>query len=803
MKDEKKAKKELISEIKKLHKRIAKLEALEAENKQVEEEQRERAKLYRTVLQKLPDIVYRIDPNGHFTLVSNSVRILGYEPEELIGKHFSKIIHPDDVKSFSRLIALLKHKGKVTGDKNRPKLIDERRTGKRKTKDLEVRLIQKNIGRGKKEKIGTVTTLGDVSATGFYETDIHEKNKKFIGTLGIIRDITERKLTEEKLRLFSQGVDSSIDGIAMGNPEGKITYVNEAFVRMFGHSREELIGKEISFIYPEDQLPKIEEALKATMKGGWTGELVGKRKNGELFPMMVSSSRVVDNEGKVIAHMASHRDITERKRVEEELIRMSDAVKMSTDSIVISDIEARIIDVNEATMKMYGTDNKKDLVGKNSFDLIAPEDREKALEGTKKVLEKGYLKDQEYTIITKDSDRIPVEMSVSILKDTDGKPIGFVAITRDITERKRAEGALRESRDYLEKLTNSMGDAVFSVKMPERVIEWANDSFKLIGYEPEECIGRTTEFLYPDKNEFLNFGSKLKNTLVAGKDILHAKQVLKRKNGEVFPAEITTTFFKKKGKVVNVTSIVRDVTERKKAEERLKQHQEMLKASERELKNFSRRILSIREEEKKNLSISLHHEVGSLAVALSSNLSNIEEEIKDNDLKGALEVIEKGKTMLGKVIIRLKKMAVDLRPPDLDITGLPDALRVHFSNVTKQSGIEIDFSVDVDYKRINDDAAINLYRIVQEAINNVIKHSEAKKVEVELKSLKNGIELNVCDDGNGFDTGKSVREAEMRMGIRGMREMAESLGGTFNIKSTPEQGTEIVVTLPNIEKQKT
>ena len=675
MNDEKKAKKELISEIKKLHKRIAKLEALEAEHKQVEEEQRERVKLYRTVLQKLPDIVYKIDPDGHFTFISNSVRILGYEPEELIGKHFSKIIHPDDVKSFSRFIALLKHKGKVTGDKNRPKLIDERRTGKRKTKDLEVRLIPKTLGRGKKEKIGTVTTLGDVSATGFYEADIHEKNKKFLGTLGIIRDITEHKLAEEKLRLFSQGVDSSIDGIAMGNPEGKITYVNEAFVRMFGHSREELIGKEISFIYPEDQLPKIEEALKATMKGGWTGELVGKRKNGELFPMMVSSSRVVDNEGKVIAHMASHRDITERKRVEEELIRMSDAVKMSTDSIVISDIEARIIDVNEATMKMYGTDNKKDLVGKNSFDLIAPEDREKALEGTKKVLEKGYLKDQEYTIITKDSDRIPVEMSASILKDTDGKPIGFVAITRDITNRKRAE-------------------------------------------------------------------------------------------------------------------------------ERLKQHQEMLKASERELKNFSRRILSIREEEKKNLSISLHHEVGSLAVALSSNLSNIEEEIKDNDLKGALEVIEKGKTMLGKVIIRLKKMAVDLRPPDLDITGLPDALRVHFSNVTKQSGIEIDFSVDVDYKRITDDAAINLYRIVQEAINNVIKHSEAKKVEVELKSLKNGIELNVCDDGNGFDTGKSVREAKMRMGIRGMREMAESLGGTFNIKSIPGQGTEIAVTLANIETQK-
>jgi len=145
-----------------------------------------------------------------------------------------------------------------------------------------------------------------------------------------------------------------------------------------------------------------------------------------------------------------------------------------------------------------------------------------------------------------------------------------------IIERKKAEEELRKSRDYLEKLTNSMWDAVFSVKMPERVIEWSNDFFRLIGYNPEECFGKTTEFLYPDKSEFLNFGNKLKNAIAEGKDILHSEQSLKRKTGEVFPAEVTTTIFKEKGEVVRVTSIVRDATERKKAEEELRFHSEIM-----------------------------------------------------------------------------------------------------------------------------------------------------------------------------------------------------------------------------------
>jgi len=137
-----------------------------------------------------------------------------------------------------------------------------------------------------------------------------------------------------------------------------------------------------------------------------------------------------------------------------EIKKFSDAVEASTESIVISDLEAKITDVNEATLRMYGTGNREDLVGKSSFDLIAPEDQQKAVAGMEEALEKGYVKDRGY-LITKDGSKLPVEMSVAIMKGVDGEPIGFVGITTDITERKLAEEKLKDTLESLRKAVNT------------------------------------------------------------------------------------------------------------------------------------------------------------------------------------------------------------------------------------------------------------------------------------------------------------------------------------------------------------
>lgn len=475
-------KKELIGKLKKMRRLVSKLEKPRIDFKFVENSQPEFTDKYLTILQELPDMVYKIDPDGYFTFVNNSIRSLGYEPEELVGKHFSKIIHPDDVEAFSRYYVLPRYKGKVTGDKDAPKLFDERRTGERKTKDLEIRLISKKQT-GKKEKIGKVIAFGDISSVGHYDATETQKPKKFLGTLGIIRDITEHKQIEDALKrsekYFHTLTENASDIIIIVDKKGTITYVSPSLERLSGYKREELIGKSgFDFIVPADLPRAIYDFGKAIL----TKEVIipnsfrVRHKNG--------SERILEGVGKnlldnpiIAGFVMNVRDVTERIRAEEQLIRLSNAVKMSTDSIVISDLKAKIIDVNEATLRMYKTNDKRDLIGKNSIDIIAPEDRKRAFTGLKTVMRKGYITNQQYNIITRDGGILPVEMSTSIMKNSDGKPVGFVAITKDIAERKKAEDALRMERQRLHDVLETMPMMV-CLLTPDYHIPFANRAFR-------------------------------------------------------------------------------------------------------------------------------------------------------------------------------------------------------------------------------------------------------------------------------------------------------------------------------------
>lgn len=135
---------------------------------------------------------------------------------------------------------------------------------------------------------------------------------------------------------------------------------------------------------------------------------------------------------------------------EDELLRLSTAVRMSTDSIVICDLEGKIIDANEATLKMYGATDTGDLRGKSAFEIIVPEDLPKAFAGMEETLAQGFIQNREYHISLKDDRTIPVEMSVALMRDAGGQVVGFVGISRDITERKQMEAALLQAKERAE-----------------------------------------------------------------------------------------------------------------------------------------------------------------------------------------------------------------------------------------------------------------------------------------------------------------------------------------------------------------
>lgn len=201
-----KNKEELLKEIEALQEQIAKFKRLADEDKKKIKRLKESTDRHKDLVQTIPDIIYELDTDGKFTFISDGIKQLGYDPKELIGKHFKEILHPDDFKDVSRSAVLSKYKGKVTGDEAAPKLFDEKRTGERMTKDLGVRL------RLKKQKVVSIDyCYGELHSSGKWGKSTTEKDKKLVGSIGVVRDFTRHKQAKEELEKHSEQLEKLVE----------------------------------------------------------------------------------------------------------------------------------------------------------------------------------------------------------------------------------------------------------------------------------------------------------------------------------------------------------------------------------------------------------------------------------------------------------------------------------------------------------------------------------------------------------------------------------------------------------------
>ena len=212
---------------------------------------------------------------------------------------------------------------------------------------------------------------------------------------------------------------------------------------------------------------------------------------------------------------------------------------------------------------------------------------------------------------------------------------------------------------------------------------------------------------------------------------------------------------------------------------------------------FSREIIAAREEERKQMSSALHHDVGSLAVGVSAYLNAIEEELRSGKPGEAIKWTKQARNLFDESVVRLKKLAFELRPPELDVLGLSAALRQHFAQVTERGGTRIYFWETLRRKRVSGDATTILFRIAQEALTNAITHGHATRVDVSLSASKKAVTLTVRNNGEGFDPSrKKAARATSQMGLHVMQEMAAAVGGTFAIDSGRGERTTVRVRLP-------
>jgi len=464
------------------------------------------------------------------------------------------------------------------------------------------------------------------------------------------------------------------------------------------------------------------------------------------------------------------------------------------EAILICSADGNINYTNSAMNRLFGYE-KGELLGKYPSILNKGPRPELVTKEINSILElKGYWEGK-INNKKKDGTGFISYARISALKDREGKIINFISTQHNITEQIKMEKILQESEEKYRKLCQSAMDGIYVISV-DKGFEYVNPAVvKIFGYESEELCREDFDFfklVHPNDQKLIRNRQKAR---IKGKRLPSRYEFrIITKDGDTKNIEVNTVLFgRKKEKILGV---MRDITKHKKIEERLNLNQMMLEDSERELKSFSRKILAIREEEKKNLSTILHEELGDMAVGLSSYLASIEKDIKIHAFENAQETIEKSKSLLRKSISKLKKIAVDLRPPDLDILGLPGALNEYFLKFHEYVKLDIILQLNNYKKKASDKTEIAIYRIVQESFKNIIKHANANKAVLSLSSDEEAIILNISDDGRGFEVEKRSHKNSEQLGIRGMKEMAESLKGTFTINSAPGKGTKILVKLP-------
>jgi len=418
--------------------------------------------IYRTLIQTLPDIMYELDEDGHFLYLNDAVMKIGYDPDALTGRHFSAIIYPDDIDSVQRSRVVERLRGQVVGDEKTPRLFDERRTGKRLTSKLQVRL-QPGVGTG----CNPSPLNAEVISIGMYRY-AQDGPPRFTGTLGVIRILKEADRSLKAMAQLEQHyrllLENSSDVITILAHDGTVLFKSHSVVRILGYDPVSLIGEsEFDYLDAESR-QALENKLKSPAgeeEEATRSLFLYRNAQNDWRTLKTSVRRITGDDNNTRCFVLNAQDVTEQRDAEAALReseeRYRNLVEKANDLIFETSADGKLTFVNPVTQRMTGY-AEDEIVGKPFLDIVHPEYRDVfrrhfGIQLLKKIPSTYY----EYPIINKSGDEIWLGQNTQITV-RDGVGVGYQGVARDITELHRMQDRLTylSTHDYLTELPNRL-----------------------------------------------------------------------------------------------------------------------------------------------------------------------------------------------------------------------------------------------------------------------------------------------------------------------------------------------------------
>ena len=729
-------------------------------------------------------------------------RIFGYSAEEVVGQHISLLMPPERVEDMRRILERVR----------RGERVDHYET-KRRTKD----------GR-----------IIDVSLT---VSPVRDADGNIIGASKVARDITEQKraAVEGKEAEFRNVLESAPDAIVITSDQGRIVRLNRQAEAIFGYTREELLGEPVEILMPErfrERHPKHRAAYspKSRPRPMGTGlELYGRRKDGGEFPVDITLSPMEITDGFLIISVI--RDITDRRRTEEQLVKLSRAVEQSANLVIIADTQGRIEYVNPNFTRVTGY-TPDEVIGQNPRILKSEKTSPEEFRRLWETITSGREWRGEFLNKMKNGELCWASASISPIRNHQGVITHFVAIEEDISELKRAEEALRASERRYRQLTEATLDAI--VVADERgVISLFNAAAqRTFGYSEQEVLGQPLTILMPPEyheahQRGLRHYLETREARVVGRTIeLRGR----RKDGEVFPLELSLSAVELPEEIYFLGAI-RDLTERQRLQARIVQAEKLASLGlmsagvAHEINNplaYVANNLAVLERDIRGLTALVAAYEAAQAILesarpdLAAQVAQLAEEIDLPYVKEHIEQIvsstRQGVKRVADIVQNLRGFA-RLDQVAVGWVNLHDAITSSLEMIRGRLGrchivVEQQFG-DLPLVMC---APAQINQVFLNLLVNALQAIEATskgggRIEIRTRAAGDEVIVEVADDGRGipaellplifdpFFTTKAVGEGT-GLGLSISHGIVSDHGGRIEVENTPGQGSRFRVILP-------